>query len=129
MFNKIKAKFLERTGKAQKNQFAAFVTLSICVAGGLMWLSLWLYNESGAAQLDLSRPSYQAAREASAKEEKAEKDNQAQEDFASDGDVDEKALKEFKEIYRSRLDKIKANAFRTDPLSDDSLHILDDSEE
>lgn len=125
MLDKIKARFVKRADNTNINQFGIFITLSICIAGGLMGISLWLYNDSGAAQLDLSRPSYQAAREESAKEEKAEKEAQTQEDFAADGAVNEETLKQFKEIYKLRLEKVKANAFRADPLSDDSLHILD----
>ena len=130
MFNKIKSRFLKYANKALKNQFAAFITLSIVIAISLMWLSIWLYNESGAAQLDLSRPSYQAAREEAAKEKTEKgKESQTQEDFAADGVVDEKAIKQIKELYKSRLDKVKSDAFRADPLSDASLHILDNDAE
>lgn len=133
MINKIKSGFMKLVNKARENQFAAFIVLAIVVAGILMGVSLWLYNESGAAQLDLSRPSYQAAREESARKEKAEKEKaekekRTKEDFSADGNVDEKALEEFRGIYKARLNKIKANAFRPDPLSDDSLHILDDAQ-
>ncbi|MBP6925263.1 hypothetical protein KBB73_02705 [Candidatus Saccharibacteria bacterium] len=120
----------EKTAEEKKtvNQFPIFIAGSLTIAMILSGFSLWLYNESGAAQLDLSRPSYQEAREEAKKEEDKENDNGSNE-FSADGTIDEKTISEFEKLYNERLKKIQADAFKEDPLSDKSLNILDDEAE
>ena len=120
----------EKTAEEKKtvNQFSIFIAGSVTIAMILSGFSLWLYNESGAAQLDLSRPSYQEAREEAKKEEDKENDNGSNE-FSADGTIDEKTISEFEKLYNERLKKIQADAFKEDPLSDKSLNILDDEAE
>ncbi|MBP9552550.1 hypothetical protein KBE46_03400 [Candidatus Saccharibacteria bacterium] len=120
----------EKTAEEKKtvNQFSIFIAGSLTIAMILSGFSLWLYNESGAAQLDLSRPSYQEAREEAKKEEDKENDNGSNE-FSADGTIDEKTISEFEKLYNERLKKIQADAFKEDPLSDKSLNILDDEAE
>lgn len=120
----------EKTGEEKKtvNQFPIFIAGSLTIAMILSGFSLWLYNESGAAQLDLSRPSYQEAREEAKKEEDKENDNGSNE-FSADGTIDEKTISEFEKLYNERLKKIQADAFKEDPLSGKSLNILDDEAE
>ena len=121
---------IEKTAEEKKtvNQFSIFIAGSLTIAMILSGFSLWLYNESGAAQLDLSRPSYQEAREEAKKEEDKENDNGSNE-FSADGTIDEKTISEFEKLYNERLKKIQADAFKEDPLSDKSLNILDDEAE
>ena len=113
----------EKTAEEKKtvNQFSIFIAGSLTIAMILSGFSLWLYNESGAAQLDLSRPSYQEAREEAKKEE--EEENSTSKDFASDGKIDKNTIDEFSELYEERLNKIQADAFKSSPLSDESLNI------
>lgn len=120
----------EKTAEEKKtvNQFSIFIAGSLTIAMILSGFSLWLYNESGAAQLDLSRPSYQEAREEAKKEEDKENDNGSNE-FSADGTIDEKTISEFEKLYNERLKKIQADAFKEDPLSGKSLNILDDEAE
>lgn len=118
----IKLKLPKRsTNNEGKNSFPIFIIGSLVVAMFLSGFSLWLYNESGAAQLDLSRPSYQEAREEAKKEE--EEENSTSKDFASDGKIDKNTIDEFSELYEERLNKIQADAFKSNPLSDESLNI------
>ena len=118
----IKLKLPKRsTNNEGKNSFPIFIIGSLVVAMSLSGFSLWLYNESGAAQLDLSRPSYQEAREEAKKEE--EEENSTSKDFASDGKIDKNTIDEFSELYEERLNKIQTDAFKSSPLSDESLNI------
>ena len=49
--------------KMKKHQFGLFIAGSLAVTAILLGVSLWMYNEFGTAQLDLSRPSLQEARD------------------------------------------------------------------
>lgn len=109
-----------------KSQFGLFISLSLIISIILSGVSLWLYNESGAAQLDLSRPSYQEARQRAREEE--EKEAKADE-FSPEGKIDKNTIDEFKKIFKDRQSKIQADAFKGDPLSDETLNIEQDGEE
>lgn len=109
--------------KLQQNQFGLFIGLSLAIAFGLIGSSLWLYNEGGTAQLDLSRPSYQEAREQQKREAAAEKDKAKKDDFASDGKLDRRALDEFKKSYKNYANKIDGEFFAENPLSDQTLNL------
>lgn len=101
----------------QQHKFMVLVGAVIVIALCLTSLSLWLYNSSGAVQLDLSRPGLEKAREQA---------SQAK-DFAGfpvSGQLDAEATKEFRELYDEQLKKATAiDAFGGDVLSDKALGI------
>lgn len=111
----------KRLGHWQQHKFMLLVGLAIAVALVLTSISLWLYNSSGASQLDLSRPGYEQAREQAAQ-------TNGLTSFPSSGALDSEALNEFRRLFDERLEEATAiDAFSGDVLSDKALGI-DDSE-
>ena len=101
----------------QQHKFMVLVALTIFVSLGLVGISLWLYNSSGAAQLDLSRRSYDSVRD------KAKQENDFTE-FSSSGSINEDTLNEFRNIYDKQLKEATAvQSFGGDVMSDDALGI------
>lgn len=104
-------------GSWEQHKFMVLVALTIVISLLLVTISLWLYNSSGAAQLDLSRPGYEAARE------QASNANDVT-GFSSSGVIDGSAVKEFRRLYDEQLTEVTAhNSFGGDVLSDEALRI------
>lgn len=78
-------------------------------------ISVAIYNTSGAAQLDLSRPGYQSV------------SNQVQktdgiDTYSASGPVDKESIEEFMKLYDAQAAKAKAvDAFNGDPLNPEVL--------
>ena len=107
----------ERSFK-DKHSFLLFITLSIIVACVIVTISMAMYNSSGAAQLDLSRPGYKSVRA------QAGKDDGDFQTFATSGPISKDVINDFKTIYAKQAQKIKAvDAFGGDPLNSDALGI------
>ena len=101
-----------------KYRFALFVVMSILVAFILVLISMYIYNSSGASQLDLSRPGYKSVR---AQAVNSDGDFQ---NYSSTGPINVTTINEFESLYTSESQKIKAvDAFGGDPLSPDALGI------
>lgn len=99
------------------HRFLAMVIGSIGVAGLLTALSLSLYNSTGTAQLDLSRPGYSAVRSKAAATKKIE-------GFSNIGPIDDDALSQFRKLYSDQLTQMNTvDAFGGDALTDSSLKI------
>lgn len=99
----------------QQHKFMVLVGMTIIVALALVSVSLWLYNSSGAAQLDLSRPGYQDVRD----QAKQSKDFTG---FSSTGAIDKEALDEFRRLYDEQLEEATAvESFGGDVMSDEAL--------
>jgi hypothetical protein len=113
-----KLKITKRTDNFAANRFVIMVGASVVVSVILVVVALQLYNTSGAAQLDLSRPGYKSV---SSKASTKDDDISA---FPSDGSINEKVINDFKKSYNNQLDKIKSiDPFSGDALSDQSLGI------
>ncbi len=99
--------------------FPLMVAVSISVALLLVWVSLLLYNQSGAAQLDLSRPSFQAVRSQAQRTEPLAGFEPPM------GRLTEKDLKEFEKLYTKQTTDMHnyENSFSSGALSDKSLGI------
>jgi hypothetical protein len=94
----------------------ALVTLftTICLLG----VSIFLYRVSGTAQLDLSRPGYETARDNS--------ETVKTDEFSSVGAINDKTIEEFNTMFDARAKKIKAvDAFKPDALSDSAFGIAE----
>jgi hypothetical protein len=101
-----------------RHSFLLFITLSIIVASVIVVISMAMYNGSGAAQLDLSRPGYKSVRS------QAGKDNGDFQTFSTSGSISKDVISGFKATYTKQAEKIKAvNAFGGDPLNSDALGI------
>lgn len=101
----------------RRHKFMVLVGLTIALSLVLVVISLWLYNSSGAAQLDLSRPGYQSVRDQA---------NQSNDftGFPSSGAINEEALEEFRKMYDEQLEKATAvESFGGEVMSDTSLGI------
>jgi len=99
-----------------KHSFLLFITLSIIIASVIVIISMAMYNSSGAAQLDLSRPGYKSVRAQAGRDDG---DFQA---FPASGPMSKDVISDFKSIYDKQAEKIKAvDAFGGDPLSADAL--------
>ena len=104
-----------------EHRFLFLVFGSIVVAVMLVFVALSLYVSSGTAQLDLSRPGYQAIRE------------QVHEDtsfngFDANGPLDKKALTQFQSMYDAKLKEAQSvDAYGNDVLSPESLQIDQES--
>ncbi len=103
-------------GARQKPLLAWMITGSVIVSLLLVILSMWLYNLSGAAQLDLSRPGYQDVRA------KAQQ-SQPFEGFDSTGALDSTSLDAFENLYRKQQQDINQKDKRFDAASLDDAHL------
>lgn len=102
----------------ERHRFFIFIAGVTLIAMFLVSVSMSLYNNSGAAQLDFSRPSYQDVRN------QAKRDTTG-ETFPSSGVLDNKALDKFATMYTERKNKVTVvNSFGPEPLSEESLQLL-----
>lgn len=94
----------------------AFLVAVILVALALVLVSVKIYYNSGAFQLDLSRPEYQSVRS------QINKDQKNLKSFDSQGEITDKVLDDFLKLYIEESDKVlQAKAFSNDVLSDEQL--------
>jgi len=99
-----------------KHRFLILIASSILISFVLVVISMALYNSSGAAQLDLSRPGYVSVRS------KAVTNDSDFENYSSTGSINQKVISEFKVLYTKQATKTKAaDAFGGDPLNFASL--------
>lgn len=102
----------------QKHKFLLMVGSSIAVALFLVIIAMSVYNGSGAAQLDLSRPGYQSVRNEAAGV------GQETGAFPASGALTPAALSEFRKLYDKRLDEMQAvEAFGGDVMGDRTLRL------
>jgi len=107
----------ERTFR-DKHSFMMFITGSIVISACIVVIGMAMYNSSGAAQLDLSRPGYVSVRSQAAS---GESDFQS---YSSVGTLDKKAIEDFKKLYDKQTQKLKTvDAFGGSPLSPESLGV------
>lgn len=103
--------------KWAKYRFIVLIVSSIAIALILVGVSLALYTSSGTAQLDLSRPDYQAVRD----QIKPDDDFKG---FSASGSTNATELDKFKALYDARLkDATMVEVFTSDVLSDQALGI------
>ena len=123
----VKAEALSNSEKVptviKEHKFFALIVLVIFVAYLLVLSAMHLYNTSGAAQLDLSRPGYQSVREKA-------RDNTSDKDltFPSSGKLDKESLDSFRNMYESRAGRVTSvKGFQNDVLSDEALGMYGDN--
>lgn len=98
-----------------RHRFIVLLVAAILISLVLTAVSLAIYNSSGAAQLDLSRPGYRSV------SDQVEQDTTFKE-FSSSGPIDKDTLQQFLQQYDERAAKAKAvDAFSGDPLNAKTL--------
>lgn len=104
------------------HQFALFIIGCIAFAMLMTSISLWLYRQSGAMKLDMSRPGYEKVRK---KVEKSQDD----ESYPSSGKIDKKAVDDFRKRLKKYQDDLsKMGTFDNSPVSDESLNLKNPGE-
>lgn len=101
----------------EKHRFLVMVGVSIIVALLLVAVSMKLYESSGAAQLDLSRPGY---------EHVSEKVSQPEvfKGFPAIGEINQQAIDDFRAMYEKRaIQATNVDSFSGDVMSDAALSI------
>lgn len=108
--------------KWQRHRFLLLIAAVIVISCVLVTISMNLYNSSGAAQVDLSRPGYQSVRS------EASRDSTPEDAFPSTGDLDDNAFKQFDTMYNNHAKRVTGvDSFDPEALSDDSLQLYQDT--
>lgn len=98
-----------------KHRYMLLITVTIVISLTLVVISMVIYNVSGSAQLDLSRPGYQTV------SDQVEESVEITE-YGAFGPVNKDTVDEFKAIYKEQAAKAKAiDAFNGDPLNPELL--------
>lgn len=106
----------------EKHSFLLFITASILISTVVVFISMEMYNISGTAQLDLSRPGYVSVR---SQVDNSDGDFQA---YPSSGIINKKVISDFKALFDKQAKKIEAvDAFGGSPLDFKALGIVDTS--
>jgi len=98
-----------------QHRLSLLLILTVAIALVMTVVSVVIYNTSGAAQLDLSRPGY---RSVSDKVERTDKIDT----YSASGPVNKETIEEFIKLYDTQAAKAKAvDAFNGDPLNPEVL--------
>ena len=98
-----------------QHRLSILLVSSILIALVLTVVSVALYNNSGAAQLDLSRPGYRAV------SDKVERTSDIDR-YSATGPVTPKTVQEFLDLYNKQAEKAQGvDAFSGDPLKPEVL--------
>lgn len=107
-----------------KHRMAVLISVTIVISLALVSIALVMYNLSGAAQLDLSRPGYKSV----SNQVVDESDNII--DYSAFGPVNESTINEFKTIFDGQATSASAvDAFGGDPLNAKKLGIEQSTDE
>ncbi|MAU34192.1 hypothetical protein CL689_01160 [Candidatus Saccharibacteria bacterium] len=102
-----------------RHRFAFLIVGTLVISLILVIVAMVIYNVSGAAQLDLSRPGYQSV------------SNQVERgvdvgDFSASGQMTAETIEEFIELYDTEAKKATAvDAFNGDPLNPEVLEFTE----
>jgi hypothetical protein len=101
-----------------RHRFLLLIVATVVIAIGLVSISMSIYNSSGAAQLDLSRPGY---RDVIKVTPPVTPDFEA---FSSSGPVNAATTSQFKTLYdKQAANATTVDAYGGDPLDPDVLNI------
>lgn len=106
-----------------RHRLSLLLIITVLIALTLTAVSVVIYNVSGAAQLDLSRPGF---RSVSGEVEKTD----AIDTYSATGDVSKDTIEQFIKLYDTQASKAKAiDAFNGDPLNPEVLEFGTQSNE
>jgi len=98
-----------------KHRISLLLIITVLVALTLTVVSMFAYNASGTAQLDLSRPGYLSV------SDKVDRTDKITE-YSAYGSVNKDSINEFTKLYDEQAAKAKAvDAFNGDPLNPEVL--------
>ncbi len=104
----------------ERHRFFALIVGVILISTFLVSVSMSLYNSSGAAQVDLSRPGYQSIQKEASREATS-----AQDAFPSTGKLDAAAFDSFNKSYNNHADRVvNATNFDAEALRTDTLQVF-----
>lgn len=104
--------------KDNQHQFMVFVAGSILIAFVMVVVAMKAYGDSGASQVDLSRPAYESIRAQATKD-------RTDIEFSSLGPLDSSAYDQFEKIYTERAKKITTvDSFSADALDQESRRLI-----
>lgn len=115
--DELKQEAIQELTKWQRHRFFILIAAVLIISMILVSISLSLYNSSGAAQVDLSLPSYQSIRKQAAQD-------RSEDSFSSNGTLDADAFNSFDSLYAGHLKRIGTENYDSLPLSDDSLQLF-----
>lgn len=102
----------------QQNQITVMVAGSIIISLVLVVIAMDIYDKSGAAQLDLSRPGYKSV------SSKVENTDMQDLSYSAGGPINQDAIDQFTKLYDQQAKKVQSvDAFSGDTLSDANLGI------
>ncbi|NTW62199.1 hypothetical protein HGB25_02210 [Candidatus Saccharibacteria bacterium] len=103
-----------------KHRFLIFILSSLLISVAVVSISMFMYNSSGAAQLDLSRPGYQSVRS------KAVVNDGDFHNFSKNGSLKKADLDYFKSQFEKQTSKVQVvDAFGSDPLNPSTFFGID----
>ena len=109
----------EQLGFWIEHRFLLLIIATIIIATILVCISIVIYNVSGSAQLDLSRPGYQSV------SNKVDRTDPVT-DYSAFGPINKGTVNDFTTIYDQQANKAKnVDAFNGDPLNPDVLEFGD----
>jgi hypothetical protein len=98
-----------------RHRLSVLLIGTVLIALLMTTISVIIYNTSGAAQLDLSRPGYRSVSGQVTKTDGIDT-------YSASGSVNKDAIEEFMKLYDAQAAKAKAvDAFSGDPLNPDTL--------
>jgi len=102
----------------RRHRFLAMVGLAVIISMFLVIVAMGLYSSSGAAQLDLSRPGYQAVR-------KEVTQDPGGETYPDTGVLDKAAIEQFMKLYDNRAASVSVtNSFDPTAMTDETLQLF-----
>lgn len=107
--------FAEKRSFWQRHQLSILLILTVIIALTMTTVSVIIYNNTGAAQLDLSRPGYRSVSDQVEKTDTIDT-------YSESGVVNRSTIEEFLKLYDAQAEKAKAvDAFNGDPLNPEVL--------
>ena len=98
-----------------RHRLSLLLIITVLIALFMTVVSVVIYNSTGAAQLDLSRPGYRSV------SDKVEKTDEI-DTYSASGPVNKDTVQEFMTLYDTQASKAKAvDAFNGDPLNPEVL--------
>ena len=98
-----------------RHRLSLLLIITVLIALVMTVISAVIYNSTGAAQLDLSRPGYRSV------SDKVEKTDEI-DTYSASGPVNKDTIQEFVKLYDAQASKAKAvDAFNGDPLNPETL--------
>lgn len=108
----------QQLGFWQQHRYLLLIVFSVAISVVLVGVSMTLYYTSGAEQLDLSRPGYEAVAE------QVEEDAGTYDSYSAIGDINEDSINEFEELFTGQAKRATdVDAFGGSPLGPEALGI------